>query len=119
MTRVAELEAQLNQAIAQPPHRAVEDAITVYLMAKAQADAFGKVADEAKRLIGDVMVETGQPAYKTQAGNVSMTSPSVSVSYDAKALDALAASSDDFARLLAPHRKESQRAGTMRITAAK
>jgi hypothetical protein len=43
----------------------------------------------------------------------------VSVSYDAKALDALAASSDEIARLLAPHRKQMERARTMRITAAK
>ena len=119
MTRVAELEAQLNQAIAQPPHRTVEDAITVYLMAKSIADSYSKVADDAKKLIGEVMTETGTTAYKTQAGNVSVTAASVSVSYDAKAIDILMKDDADLAMRLAPYRKESQRAGTMRITAAK
>ena len=52
-----------------------------------------------------------------EAGKASITAPSVSVSYDAKALDALAASDDGIARLLQPHRKMTERAGTMRIVA--
>ena len=119
MTTTTELQAVLSKAVEQAPGATIADAITVYLMAKAQADAFGKVADEAKKLIGDVMVETGETAYKTQAGNVSMTAPSVSVSYDAKAIDILMKDDADLAMRLAPYRKESQRAGTMRITAAK
>jgi len=119
MTSVAELEAQLNQAIAHPPRHTVEDAITVYLMAKSIAEQYGKVADDAKKLIADVMTETGETAYKTQAGNVSITAASTSVSYDAKAIDILLRDDADLAMRLAPYRKESQRAGTMRITAAK
>ena len=101
------------------PAQSVESAIAVYLGAKAQMDAYSNVADAAKKLITDVMTETGNTAYMTKAGKVSITAPSQSVSYDAKALDALAASSDEIARLLAPHRKVAERAGTMRIVAAK
>ena len=114
-----ELMAALESARTGTPAQSVESAIAVYLAAKAQMDAYSSVADAAKKLISDVMTETAQTAYSTQAGKASITAPSVSVSYDAKALDALSASDDGIARLLQPHRKVSERAGTMRIVAAK
>ena len=58
----AELETQLQNALTQEPRNAVETAITVYLMAKAQADAANAIADAAKKLIADVMTETGETA---------------------------------------------------------
>lgn len=119
MTTTAELFAALDAAHTGEPAQSVESAVAVYLGAKAQMDAYSNVADAAKKLITDVMTETGNTAYMTKAGKVSITAPSQSVSYDAKALDALAASSDEIARMLAPHRKTSERAGTMRIVAAK
>jgi hypothetical protein len=39
----------------------------------------------------------------------------VSASYDVKALDALCKSSPDLAAILLPHRKETQRAGSLTI----
>lgn len=119
MTTTAELFTALDTANTGTPEASVETAITVYLAAKSEIDAYDVIAGAAKKLISDVMTETAQTAYSTKAGKVAITAPSVSVTYDAKALDALAASSDDYARLLAPHRKVSERAGTMRITAAK
>ena len=115
----AELMAALDAAHTGTPELSVESAVAVYLGAKAQMDAYSAVADSAKKLIGDVMAETGRTAYSTKAGKVAVTAPGTSVSYDAKALDALAASDDGIARLLSPHRKVTERAGTMRITAAK
>ena len=114
-----ELTAALAAAQTGEPALSVESAVTVYLAAKAERDAYSNVADAAKKLIADVMAETAQTAYTTRAGKVSITAPSQFVSYDAKALDALAASSDELARMLQPHRKVSERAGTMRIVAAK
>lgn len=116
---IAELETQLEQAQAMTPEAAVESAIMVYLAAKAQIDEYNRIADAAKKLIGDVMLETGATAYSTKTGKVSMTNASMSVSYDTKALDALIASSDEVRRMLEPHRKVSERAGTMRIVGAK
>ena len=114
-----ELMTALAAAQTGTPEQSVESAIAVYLAAKSQMDAYSNVADAAKKLIGDVMAETAQAAYTTKAGKASITAPSTSVSYDAKALDALCASSEAAARLLEPHRKTTERAGTMRIVAAK
>ena len=115
----AELMAALTAAQTGAPDQSVESAVAVYLAAKGMMDAYGAVADAAKKLISDVMTETAQTAYVTAAGKVSVTAPGTSISYDAKALDALAASDDGIARLLSPHRKVTERAGTMRIVAAK
>ena len=119
MVTQSELYAALDTANTGAPEASVETAIAVYLSASAEIDAYTAIKGAAKKLIGDVMTETGATAYSTKAGKASITAPSQTVSYDAKALDALAASSDDYARLLAPHRKVSERAGTMRIVAAK
>ena len=116
---IDELETKLAEVQTILPDAAVESAIMVYLAAKAEMDAYSRIADSAKKLIGDVMLETGVTAYATKAGKVSMTSASVVTSYDTKALDALLASSDEVRRLLEPHRKLSERAGTMRIVGAK
>ena len=114
-----ELKQALDNAVEQAPDATVADAITVYLAAKSMMDAYSAVADEAKRIISDVMTETGETVYSTAAGKVSVTAASVSVSYDAKAIDILVRDDADLAMRLAPYRKESQRAGTMRITGAK
>ena len=114
-----ELKQALSNAVEQEPDATIADAITVYLAAKSMMDAYSAIADDAKKLIADVMAETGETAYSTQAGKVSITAPATSVSYDAKAIDILMRDDADLAMRLAPYRKESQRAGTMRITGAK
>jgi hypothetical protein len=119
MTTVTELMAALDAAETAPPDMAVETAVAVFLAATAAAKAYDQVLDAAKRTISDVMAETGKTTYDTKAGKAAVAASSVTVSYDPKALDALAASSDEFARLLNPHRKVSERAGSLRITAAK
>ena len=119
MTTEELLQTALKGAVEQAPDATIADAITVYLAAKSMVDVYGKIADEAKRIIGDVMEETGETAYSTQAGKVSITAASTSVSYDAKAIDILLRDDPDLAMRLAPYRKESQRAGTVRITGAK
>lgn len=83
---------------------AVENAVAVYQAAKVLVDEAKKLQDAAKARLAEIVV---------------VTAPSVSVRWDSKALDALMASSDENARLLSPFRTESERAGTLRITAAK
>ncbi len=119
MTTIEELQDALHAALTGPPDKSVESAIMVYQVAAGMVDAYTEVKDDAKALIGDVMEETGVTSYTTHAGKVAMTAPGLSVSYDAKALDALALSDARLAAILGPHRKETQRAGTMRITGAK
>lgn len=98
---------------------AVETAIMVYQAAKAEQDAYEAALKAAKTMIEEIMTETGRTSIMTPAGKAQVTAPSVSVSYDNKALDALCASSPDVAAILTPHRKVTERAGTLRITAAK
>jgi hypothetical protein len=119
MTTPEELAVWLNTAKYEVPATAVESAIAVYHAASAASDEFAAVKDAAKQLIQDVMTETGQTAYSTQAGKASITAPSQSVTYDAKAIDILLRDDADLALRLSPYRKVSERAGTLRITAAK
>jgi len=113
------LVTALEDAHNQLPATAVESAITVYQAAQSVIDAYTLAKDAAKQLITDVMTETGQTAYSTQAGKASITSPSQTVSYDAKALDILLRDDADLALRLSPYRKVSERAGTLRIAGAK
>ena len=91
---------------------AVSTAITVYKDAGKYAD---DVRKQARAVIEEIILETGQTDWTTQAGKVYFPKPSVSVSYDAKALDALCESSEELARILRPHRRETERAGSMTI----
>ena len=61
------------------------------------------------------MIETGVTSWKTKAGSAIVPAPGMTVSYDAKALDALCASDDAIKRLLWPHRAEKERAGSLTI----
>ena len=115
MTAFEGLALKLNAAKTGTPEQSIEKAVAVYK----EASDLQSMADEyrkgAKALIGEVMAETGETDYKTAEGRVYVTAPSQRVSYDTKALDALCASSADVARLLEPHRKVIQVAGTMTI----
>lgn len=119
MTTISELLEALESARSGSPEMSVESAIAIYHAAKSQVDAYNGVADQAKQIINDVMTETGQLFYATAAGKAQITAASTSASYDTKALDALIASSPELKAILEPHRKTSERAGTLRVTAAK
>jgi hypothetical protein len=101
------------------PRTAVETFVTVHLAAAAAIDAYTAVQQEAKKLIAEVMEETGQTKYATRAGTAQVTAPSTTISYDGRALDMLCTADADLALKLFPYRKETQRAGTLRIAAAK
>lgn len=117
---IHELTRQLD-AIEQDstPNQATETAIMVYLAAKAEQDKLKEIQDRAKLIISDVMAEAGTDKLKSQAGTATVSSASKSVRYDAKALDALLASSDEFRKVLEPHRKETMRMGSLSIRAGK
>lgn len=118
-TPLNELDAQLHRAKFGTPEQSVESAIMVYQAAAAEMDAYRAVQAKAKELITDVMTETGNTDYRTAAGKAMVSKPSVSVRYDPKALDALCQSDPTLGEYLAPHRKVSERAGTLRIVAGK
>lgn len=117
------LRSRLAQAQSLHPDIAATDAVAVYLTAKSEgaaaAEPWDHAAAEAKALLNDIIAETGQTAYKTPVGDAYIPAPSTRVSYDAKALDALCASSPELARVLGPHRRETGVAGSLTIRAAK
>ena len=119
MTTLEELEAALVAARSGQPELCVESAVAVYLAAATEIDRYEVVQNEAKRLIGDIMTETGATRYSTRAGVAAVSSPSTVVSYDSKALDVLLRADADLALKLFPYRRETQRAGTLRISPGK
>lgn len=103
------------EILAQPftsTEEAVATAIEVYKDAGKYAD---DVRKHARSVIEEIIIETGQSEWATAAGKVYFPKPSVSVSYDARALDALCASSPEIAAILKPHRRETERPGSMTI----
>ena len=99
--------------------QATDAAIAVYKQAKAEAKSvsapWDALADEAKSVLTDIITETGVTSFKTASGMAYVPAPGVTISYDAKALDALCASDDQLKRLLWPHRSEKERPGSLTI----
>jgi len=109
-----EMIARLNAEHASTEEAAAV-AVDVYKAAKTAAAAYDAPQAQAKALISEIMAETGDLSITTPAGKAMVTAPGQRVSYDWKALDALCASSPDLARILSPHRKETQVAGSLTI----
>jgi hypothetical protein len=119
MTTISELMQWIDGANIEAPDAAVLSAIAVYQAASAVIDEYNTVKDAAKKLIMDVMEETGQTKYVTQAGTAAVSAPSQTVTYDAKAIDILLRDDPDLALRLSLYRKVTERAGSLRITAGK
>ena len=96
---------------------ALESAIAIYQGAAGAITALQAVQADAKLLLGEIMVETGETNVTTKAGKAYVTSASGVVTYDAKGIDALAANDDELAAILEPFRRVTERAGTLTIRA--
>jgi hypothetical protein len=94
---------------------ALETAAAVYQDAANRIEQLQAVQAQAKQLITDIFVETGTTDVRTPTAQVYVSKPGVTVSYDAKALDTLAAGDAEVAELLAPFRRQTERAGTLTI----
>lgn len=90
---------------------AVTEAIAIYNEAAYGMAELKSYQSEAEAAIDAIIEETGCIDWQTDAGRAIRTKDSVRVSYDTKALDALAASDSNVARLLSPHRKEKTVSG--------
>jgi hypothetical protein len=65
-----DLLEQLNRPVDDPEtdmDTTIEEAITIYLLARSSSDAFAQVADAAEQVIADVMKDLGSTVYTTQA----------------------------------------------------
>lgn len=85
------------------------------ILATDAAAPWEAVQAAARTKLGEIIAATGRLDWTTSAGRAFVPSAGVSVSYDAKALDALCKSSPELAAVLLPHRKETQRAGSLTI----
>ena len=94
---------------------ALATATAVYQDAANRIEQLQAVQAQAKQLITDIFVETGTTDARTPTAQVYVSRPGVTVSYDVKALDALAAADAEVAELLAPFRRQTERAGTLTI----
>lgn len=109
-----ELQDQLD-SVHNNPESTAETAMMVYQAAAAEIERFQYIQKQAKLALELFMEATEQTKVSNNAGSAYYTKDSVSVRWDAKALDALCQSHDDLAALLWPHRKESKRKGTLTI----
>lgn len=96
---------------------ALESAIAIYQGAAGAITALQAVQADAKLLLTEIMIETGETNVITKAGRCYVTSASRVVTYDAKGIDALAANDDELAAVLEPFRRVTERAGTLTIRA--
>ena len=100
-------------------HAATETALAtataVYQDAANRIEQLQAVQAQAKQLITDIFVETGATDARTPTAQVYVSRPGVTVSYDAKGLDALAAVDLELAELLTPFRRQTERAGMLTI----
>ena len=99
--------------------RSVEDA------AMAACDLYAGLASEinvcreyqvrVKKILTDIITETGQIEWQGEIAKCYIPKSSVSIRYDAKAIDVLCVGNPDLAAQLAPFRIESERAGSLTI----
>jgi len=94
---------------------AIANAMAVYRDCSVIIAGYKEAQKQAKLLIKKIIIETGQDKWETDTARCYITKPWVSVRYNTKSLDALIASDDNLSRLLSPHRKVSERAGTLTI----
>jgi hypothetical protein len=97
------------------PEEAIAAAIAEYKAADTKLREFEAVKKAIKDNIERWLADLGLTGIKVPTGSVTWTAESTTVSYNAAALDALAASNDEYRRILAPHRKVSTRAGSLMI----
>lgn len=106
--------AAVAQAAAVPLQKAAAD-IARYKELRGRIEDLEAQAASVRAEIAAALGDAGLDSLQCSAGRAYFTKAAVSVSYDAKALDALLASDDAFARLLRPHRKETQRSPLLTI----
>ena len=97
----------------------VEQHIAKYLSLAAEIKRLGAEQDELKTAIVAAMERIGVASLATAAGRVTVTEPTPTVSWDTKALDILYRDDPALAERFINFRKETYRAGTVRITANK
>ena len=114
MITLTEFTTQLD-ALFDSTEQAAEHYISLYGAATAEKKRWTQAAETVKERFTEIIVETGNTAWKTRAGTAKVIAPSVRAEYDTTALDELCAEDEYVAQLVLPLRKEKQVAGFLRI----
>lgn len=116
MNQLQFLQTQLQELPALPAEQEMEALVANYLAARERIESFVEQQAQAKRRVKQIIDETGVLEWSTLSGSVIVPADGVIVSYDAHALDALAASNRSLGRNIRPHRRETFKAGGIRIS---
>ena len=93
----------------------VENLVARYLVAKESIEEFVNIQGDAKHRLRQIIEETGQSNWDVRSGTIICPADYTIVTYDAQALDRLAAASRHFRQKVFPFRGESFRSGGIRI----
>lgn len=115
MNQVQFLREQLVALPASPSAAHVNSLVATYLLAKDQIEELVNVQADAKAGIRQVIETTGIERWETSSGLVTCPNDSTIITYDASALDRLAAANVTLRNKIYPFRKESVRLGGIRI----
>lgn len=94
----------------------IDRLVATYLIAKEQIANYVDIQGEAKHRIKQLIDQTGKSEWDVVSGKVIVPADATIVTYDAAALDKLAAASAHFRKKVFPFRRESFRPGGIRIT---
>lgn len=100
-------------------HIGAEEKIKQYLALAAEIKRLAAEQDAVKLEIAATMERIGVAQLITGSGRVTITEPTPTITWDAKALDILTRDDPVLAARLLVLRKETYRAGSVRITANK
>lgn len=114
--RVGELSAEATRlGSGRTVDDAVEAAVDLLRRARAVKDALAAVEAAARLTISEAIEETGKTRWETRAGTAYVTSTGQSVTFDARALEALVKSDPALARILDPHRTVKTTGGSLTV----
>jgi hypothetical protein len=115
MNQLQLLRSQLVELPVAPGEDVVNQLVATYLAAREQISDLVNVQADAKRGIRQVIDQTGQTDWNVDSGIVLCPADATIITYDAGALDRLAALSHAFRRKVYPFRSQTVRAGGIRI----
>lgn len=119
MNTYTRLLTLLDNAPIGTPEESAAKAIAVYLESGEFIEEIKTIQKVSKGIIEDIIAETGQKIWDTEAGLAQMIEDSVRIGYDNKKLDNLIIEHPELRDLLYDCRSKTKVAGSLRISAPK
>lgn len=116
MNQLQYMQTQIRDLPIHPSEDEMETLVATYLTARARIEEFVNLQADTKSRVREIITATGLTQWQTMSGRVIVPADGTIVSYDAHALDALSVSNRSLGRNIRPHRRETFKAGGIRIT---